>query len=80
MSGKGSRERRKNAVNKAREAVYAARGDADAITNPFNDERRSRIFNNYVDQWLSIYKRHEDFNKEMELAYNYKPQERICKQ
>lgn len=72
MSGKGSRERRKNAVNKAREAVYAAKGVATLITNPFNDERCYRIFNNYVSQWLSIYWKYEAIDAEIKLIYNHK--------
>lgn len=59
MSGKASRERRKEAVKKAREAVYAANGVAAIITNPYDDERCYRIFNKYVTQWLNIYWRHE---------------------
>ena len=60
MSGKGSRERRRDAVNKAREAVYATKGVARLIVNPFDDERCQRIFNQYVDQWLNIYWGHEN--------------------
>jgi hypothetical protein len=55
MSGKNSRERRKDAVNKAREAVYTAKGVAHLIVNPFDDERCHRIFNEYVSRWLNIY-------------------------
>ena len=75
-SGKGSRERRKLAVKAAKDAVYSAKGDATKISNPFSDERCSRIFDKYVKQWLGIYQRDQDFFREMELAYGYKPEPR----
>lgn len=59
MSGKASRERRKEAVNNARKAVYAANGVTAIIVNPYTDERCYRIFNKYVLQWLNIYWKHE---------------------
>ena len=70
-SGKGSRERRKLAVNAAKDAVYSAKGDASKITNPFSDERCSRIFDKYVSLWIHTYATYEAFHKEMALAYGY---------
>lgn len=55
MSGKASRERRVNAVKLAKQAVYDSEGDVGKITNPFDDERCARIFEEYVDKWILLY-------------------------
>lgn len=57
MSGKASRERRKEAVKAARESVYKGKGTGGK--NPFDNERQTRIFEQYVTQFENMYAAHK---------------------
>lgn len=69
---KPSRQRRKDAVNAAIEAVYKNKGSpyTDEI-NPYNDERCHRIFVNYYNQWRNTYHNMESICRDMEEIYGY---------
>ena len=64
MSGKGSRERRKEAVRRARADVYASNGDVCA-TQPFTCERQARIYEAAYNQWRAHYWRMERLHDEL---------------
>lgn len=72
MSGKGSRERRKEAVRRARADVYASNGDVCA-TQPFTCERQARIYEAAYNQWRAHYWRMERLHDELAEVYGYSP-------
>lgn len=70
MSGKGSRERRKEAVCAARDAVYQRNGAPyDPECNPFADERRRDIFRKTYLAWELSYHRNEALLAELTEVY-----------
>lgn len=72
MSGKGSRERRKEATRRARADVYASRG-GPCTTQPFTCERQARIYEAAYNQWRNIYWRMERLHDELAEVYGYTP-------
>jgi hypothetical protein len=69
MSGKGSRERRKQAVERARSDVYASNGDTVyAIPYP-DDQRMQRIYEASYANWRCHYWRMESIVDEMFQVY-----------
>lgn len=69
MSGAPSRARRKEAVNAARAAAYAARGDDSRGSNPFTEVRQRRIYERAYSEWEAIYEQLERLVAEMEDIY-----------
>ena len=72
MSGKGSRERRKEAVRRARADVYASTGDV-CTTQPFSCDRQARIYEAAYNQWRAHYWRMERLHGELAEVYGYTP-------
>lgn len=74
MPGKNSRARRVEAVQKARQDVYASRG-AEMGEVPFSDERQARIYQKAYLANRRSYHEMEALNKELWLAYtgSYEP-------
>lgn len=70
MSGKQSRQRRKDAVNRARADVYANKG-SPYRNNPFTDERQARLYEKYYNQFVDHYHNMESTFKEMAEAYGW---------
>ena len=70
MSGKQSRERRLEAVRKAKADVYANNG-GPRTNQPFDNERQARIYNKTYDEWQDHYNRMESLHDEMREIYGY---------
>ena len=68
MSGKNSRQRRKDAVNKARDDVYKNNGEM-FIVNPFDNERQARIYAKHYPMFMNTYSWCESLHKDMCRAY-----------
>ncbi len=68
MSGAASRARRVEAVLRARRDVYSANG-GEMKANPFDDERRARIYAKEYAKWRDHYWRMESLLAEMEFVY-----------
>jgi hypothetical protein len=73
MSGKNSRQRRKDAVNAARDAVYSSKGaDYSDDMMPKNfDERQRRIFQKYYYQLLNQYNWFNTVEADMMRVYGH---------
>lgn len=54
MSGKGSRQRRVDAVNNARKDLIANRG-GEMVMNRYTDERQARIYAQYYAKFRTWY-------------------------
>ena len=70
MSGMSSRQRRKQAVNLARDDCYRNKGEMYK-SNPFDDERRARIYSKYYEQFMRQYGFYDTLAKDMAQAYGY---------